>query len=142
MRTRLKAARNREHALENALDLLADGIALLRRDGRIVYLNEALRALAARGRDFRIDRGGVEFSTPDLRGRFAAALNAVTRVRDPSAAAGPTDFAVPRDHGMPAYTVSIRPLLRNRSETTDTPTRWRCCWFTIRCTGLLRRSRC
>jgi DNA-binding CsgD family transcriptional regulator len=121
MRTRLKAARNRENALENALDLLADGIALLRRDGRIVYVNEALRALAARGRDFRIDRGGIEFSAPDLRGRFAAALDAVARVRDSSAAAGPTDFAVPRDHGLPAYTVSMRPLLRDRSEMTDTP---------------------
>jgi DNA-binding CsgD family transcriptional regulator/PAS domain-containing protein len=121
MRTRLKAVRNRENALENALDLLVDGIALLRRDGRIVYLNEALRALAARGQDFRIDRGGIEFSTPDLRGRFAAALDAVARVQDPSAAAGLTDFAVPRDHGMPTYIVSIRPLLRYRNEIADTP---------------------
>jgi DNA-binding CsgD family transcriptional regulator len=118
MRAHLKTIPDGEDALENALDLLTDGIALLRQDGRIVYLNEALRMLAARGHDFRIDRNAVEFSTPEPRGRFAAALSAVVRVQDPSAAAKPSDFAVPRDHGLPAYTVSVRPLRRTRRQST------------------------
>jgi DNA-binding CsgD family transcriptional regulator/PAS domain-containing protein len=117
MRSRLKAVPNGENELERALDLLADGIALLRRDGTIVYINNALRNLASRGNDFRINRDAVEFSTPDLRGRFAAALSAVDRVLDPSAATSPTDFAVPRDRGLPAYTVSVRPLMRDRART-------------------------
>jgi PAS domain-containing protein len=90
-------------------DLLTDGIALLRKDGRIVYANEALRALASSGHDFRIDRDAIEFSTPDLRSRFAGALNAVTQIADPRMATSQTDFAVPRDHGLAAYTVSVRP---------------------------------
>jgi DNA-binding CsgD family transcriptional regulator len=48
-------------------------------------------------------------------------LSAVERIQDPSAAATPTDFAVPRDHGLPAYTVSLRPLMRNRTQMTDNP---------------------
>ena len=113
MRARLNTIPDRENALENALDLLTDGIALLRRDGAIVYLNEALRTLASRGEDFRINRNAVEFATADLRGRFAAALNVVARRQDPSAES-PVDFAVSRDRGLPAYTVSVRPLLRGR----------------------------
>jgi DNA-binding CsgD family transcriptional regulator len=114
-----KPVPDRENALEDALDLLADGIALLRRDGRIVYVNQALRALAAGGRDFRIDGDAIEFSTQDLRGRFAAALGAVARAQDASAsaAAGPADFAVARE-GLPAYTVSVRPLVRGRTQTS------------------------
>jgi DNA-binding CsgD family transcriptional regulator/PAS domain-containing protein len=115
MRIPLKAVPDRENALENALDLLADGIALLRRDASIVYVNEALRNLAAHGHDFRIDRNAVEFASPDLRSRFAAALSAVTQVGDPSATTDPIDFAVPRDQGLPAYTVSVRPLMRTRT---------------------------
>lgn len=114
MRLHLKAVPGRENALENALDLLTDGIALLRQDASIVYINEALRNLAARGHDFRIDRNAVEFSSPDLRGRFAAALGAVAQVGDSSAT---TDFAVPRDEGLPAYMVSVRPLMRTRTQT-------------------------
>ena len=112
MQIHLNAAPDHENALENALDLLTDGIALLRRDASIVSVNEALRNLATRGHDFRIDRNALEFSSPDLRDRFAAALSAVAQVGDPSAA---TDFAVPRDQGLPAYTVSVRPLLRTRT---------------------------
>lgn len=116
MRARLKIIRDRENALENALDLLTDGIALLRRDGAIVYVNEALRMLAARGQDFRIDRNAVEFSTADLRGRFAAALSVVAHPQGPLAES-PVDFAVSRDRGLPAYTVSIRPLLRTGTQS-------------------------
>jgi DNA-binding CsgD family transcriptional regulator len=100
----------RENLLASALDLLADGIALLGRDGGIVYVNEALRMLAARGSDFRIERNAIEFSGAHSRGRFAAALGAAQRIQEPTTAFRPTDFAVARDNGLPPYTVSVRPL--------------------------------
>jgi DNA-binding CsgD family transcriptional regulator/PAS domain-containing protein len=120
MRTRIEAATERNSLFENALDLLSDGIALLGRGGKLVYVNEALRLLAAREKDFRIDRNAVEFSTPELRSRFAAALGAAERVRDPATAFLPTDFAVPREDGMPPYTISVRPL-RARREAAQNP---------------------
>jgi DNA-binding CsgD family transcriptional regulator len=107
----------REDLFENALELLSDGIALLRRDGGLVFVNDALRHLAARNRDFRIDRNAIEFAAPELRSRFAAALGAVERVHHLDAACLPTDFAVPRE-GLPPYTISVRPLLRAGGETT------------------------
>src|SRR5262249_36727939 len=102
----------REDLYKSALDLLADGIALLRRDGAIVYVNEALRRLAADGNEIRIERNAIGFSSPDMRSRFAHALGAAERVHDPDAAFLATDFAVPRDEGLPPYTVSVRPLWR------------------------------
>jgi DNA-binding CsgD family transcriptional regulator len=106
----------RENLFANALDLISDGIALLRHDGAIVYVNEALRRLAARGRDFRIDRDTVEFASGDLRSRFAHALGAVARRGEPDAAFMTTDFAVPREGSLPPYTVSVRPLVRARDQ--------------------------
>jgi PAS domain-containing protein len=91
---------NREDLFENALDLIADGIAVLRHDGGIVYANSALRHLAESNGDFRVDRNMIEFATPDLRHRLAAALVAVER--DPEFI---TDFAVARDDGRSPYTV-------------------------------------
>jgi DNA-binding CsgD family transcriptional regulator len=108
----LEAFAARENLFASALDLLADGIALLGRDGGIVYVNEALRMLAARGCDFRIVRNAIEFSSADSRGRFAAALVAARRVQVPATAFLPADFAVPRDNGLPPYIVSVRPLPR------------------------------
>src|SRR5215469_8808543 len=64
---------------ERALDLLSDGIALLRRDGSIVYANAALRHLAAADGELRIERNAVAFSTRSLRDRFAGALSAAER---------------------------------------------------------------
>jgi DNA-binding CsgD family transcriptional regulator len=121
MRASLTAVPAHASALEDALDQLADGVALLRRDGEIIHANETLRILAARGNDFRVDRKTVEFPTPDLRSRFAAALSAVQRIEDPAAAFSLTDFAVPRDHGLPPYTVSLRPLTRARTDATHSP---------------------
>jgi DNA-binding CsgD family transcriptional regulator len=112
MTAQIEAAVTRENLFASALDLLADGIALLGRDGGIVYVNEALRMLAARGGDFRIERNAIEFSRADSRGRFAAALGAAHRVREPAVGFRPADFAVPRDNGLPPYTVSVRPLPR------------------------------
>ena len=110
-------APTREELFENALDLLSDGIALLRRDGAIVYANTALHHLAEHSRDFRIDRNAMEFATPDLRRRFAVALGAVARMHHLQAARLATDFAVQREDGLPPYTVSVRPLLRAGEQT-------------------------
>jgi PAS domain S-box-containing protein len=105
---------SREDLYESALDLLADGIALLKRDGAIVYVNEALRRLAAQGNEIRIERNAIEFADPDLRSRFARAMGAVERAHDGDAATIATDFAVPREDGQTPYTVSVRPLARGR----------------------------
>jgi PAS domain S-box-containing protein len=105
---------SRENLYESALDLLADGIALLKRDGAIVYVNEALRRLAAAGSEIRIERNVIEFANPDLRNRFVQAICAVARGRDPDSAWPATDFAVPRENGRPPYTVSVRPLSRGK----------------------------
>jgi PAS domain S-box-containing protein len=105
---------SRENLYESALDLLADGIALLRRDGAIVYVNAALRRLASAGNEIRIERNTIEFVSPDLRSRFAQAICAVARGRDPDLAWPAADFAVPREDGAPPYTVSVRPLTRGR----------------------------
>jgi PAS domain S-box-containing protein len=105
---------SREDLYESALDLLADGIALLKRDGAIVYVNEALRRLAAAGNEIRIERNAIEFASPDLRSRFARAMGAVERVHDGEATTIATDFAVPREHGQPPYTVSVRPLAHSK----------------------------
>lgn len=107
---------SRQDLYESAFDLLADGIALLKRGGAIVYVNEALRRLAAGGNEIRIARNAIEFACPDLRSRLAHALGAVDRVHDPDAVHLATDFAVPRDEGLPPYTVSVRPLSRGGSD--------------------------
>lgn len=116
MRKLLQAVTARDKLLESALDLLADGIALLRRDGTIVHCNEALRHQAGQDHDFRISGDAVEFSRADLRSRYAAALSAVERVHDADAAVLAADFAVPRAKGLPPYTVSVRPLAKEGSE--------------------------
>lgn len=121
MRAQLTAVPARTDALEDAFNLLADGVALLSRDGRIVYANEALRMMAASGGDFRLDRDTVAFSSTELRSRFTAALGAALRAGDPSAAFALTDFAVPREDGAPPYTVSLRPLSRARTDTQHNP---------------------
>jgi PAS domain S-box-containing protein len=105
---------SRQDLYESALDLLADGIALLKRDGAILYVNDALRRLAAAGSEIRIERNAIEFTSPDLRSRFAQAMGAVERMRDPDLSQPAIDFAVPREDGQPPYTVSVRPLSRGK----------------------------
>jgi DNA-binding CsgD family transcriptional regulator len=121
LRTRLRTVGERNNNFENALDLLADGVALLRADGKIAYANETLLNLATRGREFRITRDGIEFSDSDVGSRFAAALSGARQLHEPSSALCPADFAVPREHGLPAYTVSMRPLVRVLTQTTHHP---------------------
>ena len=118
--TRLRTAGDRGGVLENALEWLADGVALLHADGDIVYANDTFRVLAQRGDAFRTTGRTIEFATHGARRLFEAALGAVKKIGDPSDDGLPTDFLVPRRDGMPAYIVSVRPLLRGKARETQT----------------------
>ena len=114
---RLKFDGERGGILENALEWLTYGVALLRADGEVVYANNTLRALAERGDGFRIADRAIEFTEPTARRCFEAALGAVERIGDPTRDAGLDDFLAPRGEEKAAYTVSVRPLVRDESRT-------------------------
>ena len=97
--TRLRTAGDRGGVLENALEWLADGVALLHADGDIVYANDTFRVLAQRGDAFRTTGRTIEFATHGARRLFEAALGAVKKIGDPSDHGLPTDFLVPRRDG-------------------------------------------
>ena len=95
------------------------GVALLRANGQIVYASDTLRHFAQRSDGFRISDCEIEFVAPDARRRFDAALGAAKRIGDASSAECPADFPVPRGNGMPAYVVSVRPLVRWKARVTQ-----------------------
>jgi DNA-binding CsgD family transcriptional regulator/GAF domain-containing protein len=116
MATRLRGAKQATDAFERALDWLADGAALLRKDGRVLYSNDAFDAIAGHNDGLRIVRGRIEFAAPQAQARLAAALAAICQLTggDPETAEH-ADFPAPRATDMPAYVVSLRPLLAARS---------------------------
>jgi DNA-binding CsgD family transcriptional regulator len=111
MAQRLRTAANHGKAFEDAIGWLTDGIALLRADGSIVYVNAAMSVFAESGNGIRIVGRCLEFTELRARDCFNAALGAIARLGDPSLDARQTDFSVPRDHGMPALIASVRPLV-------------------------------
>jgi DNA-binding CsgD family transcriptional regulator len=99
-------------SLERALDWLADGVALIARDGRVLYANESLGAIAQRNDGVRIRRGIIDFASVDARTRFDAALGHVCRLRSGDDGTQVfADFPVARGI-VPPYVVSVRPLAR------------------------------
>jgi DNA-binding CsgD family transcriptional regulator len=117
---RLRDAQRKSDAFEHTLDWLSDGAALVRRDGRVLYANQAFEAIVRRHDGLRIARGTVEFESPQAHVRFAAALAAVCRLDngDP-AALDQADFPAPRAAGAPAYIVSLRPLVEAKRGRGD-----------------------
>jgi DNA-binding CsgD family transcriptional regulator len=110
---RLKRTAAAGRSLESALDWLADGVALVRPDGSILFANEALRAIARRGDGLRIVKGALVFHGPETRARFARAIGAVVLLRAGDAnSPAAMDLAVDRELGMPPYLLSVRPLPR------------------------------
>jgi DNA-binding CsgD family transcriptional regulator len=107
---RLENAGDARASLEAALDWLADGAAVLGRDGAVLHANRAMRDVAGAGDGIRIAKGGLQFADPRAARRLASALAAVERLRDgePDAAG---DFAAARPSGAPPYLVSVRPAL-------------------------------
>lgn len=110
--TRLKRAAAHGRSLKAALDWLADGVALIRADGTILYANDALQAIARRADGLRIRKGAFVFADSETRARFAAAMTVVARLHAGDvASAGATDHAIARGAGMLPYLLSMRPLL-------------------------------
>jgi len=102
------------HSLERALDWLADGVAVVRADGMVVYANATLQAIARRNDGIRLRKGSIEFAAAEARARFAAAAAAIARLRsgDPQTS---TDFVAARSSGEAPYVVSVRPLFESES---------------------------
>lgn len=107
-------------SFEAALDWLPDGAALTRADGRLLYANQSLQAIARAGDGVRTARGRLEFGTADMRRRYAEALAALNRTRCGEVRiAAAMDFAAMRPSGAPPYLVSIRPLPHTGGRWTE-----------------------
>lgn len=119
---RLKGAGDARHSLEHALDWLADGVALVRFDGKVVYSNAAFQAIARRGDGLGIRRGLVDIAAAEARARFESAIGDMARLQGGDVVRSSTaEFPVPRSSGAPPYLVAVRPLLDKAGRTDDGP---------------------
>jgi DNA-binding CsgD family transcriptional regulator len=108
---RLKGGDDVRRSLEHALDWLADGVALVRADGAVIYANEALRSIVRRGDAIAIRKGRMAFSASEAKTLLERALAGAARLRRGEVRTAVTsDFPVKRSTGAPAYLVSVRPL--------------------------------
>jgi len=110
MSRRLRSVGDTRNALERALDWLADGVALLQADGRIVYANRAFEALARRNEGIRLNRATIELADSEAKIRLDAALAAVHRLRAGGSQDASADFPATRASGGPPYLISVRPI--------------------------------
>jgi DNA-binding CsgD family transcriptional regulator len=109
---RLAEAAALDRSLMRALDLVADGVALVRADGAVVHANAAFQAIARRGDGIAIRNGMVDFADAPARARFADAIAGIYRLRAGETAASQSrDLPARRPSGLPAYVLSVRPLV-------------------------------
>lgn len=114
---RLRSGAAAARSLERAFDWLTDGVALIARDGTVLYANEVLQDIA-RGKGIAIRKGMLVFDSPEARGRYAEAIGAILRLRDGHAdKVVPQDFPAARSPATPPCLVSLRPLMRGARET-------------------------
>lgn len=110
------------HPLERALDWLADGVALIRAGGRVLYANDSFRAIARRSDGIALRQGTIQLVGVDARARLNAAIAAAfERGGGAPGMSAVTDFPVPRPDGAPPYLLSIRPLLQGKREAPGEP---------------------
>lgn len=111
MARRLKSAGESRDVLERTLDWLADGVALLRADGTIVYANDSFQAIARHNDGIRIRKNTIEFADSEARTRFNAAIASALKLRTGEQnGAAITDFRAARSAGVQSYFVSVRPV--------------------------------
>lgn len=108
------------HSLERALDWLADGVALIRAGGGVIYINDSFRAIAQRSDGIALRQGTIRIASAPARARLDAAVAAAFGPR--SAAPGAvSDFAAPRGNGALPYLLSVRPLMDREREDRSEP---------------------
>jgi DNA-binding CsgD family transcriptional regulator/PAS domain-containing protein len=108
---RLRTAGDTRDCLERALDWLAEGVALVRADGAVVYANHRFEEIVRRGDGLRLRKREIEFATPQARDRFGSALAAAARLKNGTvASAGAIDFVAAGSASSTPYVVSVRPL--------------------------------
>lgn len=112
---RLGQSATRSH-LERALDLLSDGVTLLRGDGAIVFINTAFQAMLRSGDGVRVKKGAIAFEAPAARTRLAAALSSTRQSREGGPRNASADFSAARPSGAPPYLASVRPLPRKHRQ--------------------------
>jgi DNA-binding CsgD family transcriptional regulator len=115
MTRRMRGTNAADRSFKAALDWLTDGVALLRADGHVLYVNETFQALARRADGIRIHRGTVEIADPAARALFVKAIGAAGKARG-SFKLGSGDIAAPRQADTPPYIVSVRPLVQAARE--------------------------
>jgi PAS domain-containing protein/DNA-binding CsgD family transcriptional regulator len=109
---RLKNTGETHDVLERTLDCLADGVAVLRSDGTVIYANESFQAIARRSDGISIRKNAIEFTDSEARTKYKAAVAAVLKLRagESDSPAG-NDFMAARSVSGQSYLISIRPLL-------------------------------
>jgi len=112
---RLNLAADARRSVEQTLDWLADGVALIDKDGATTYANDAL-ALMIRAHDgITTKEQRIEFADGAARRQYAAARQAIAQLGDGDPLGGGGDFFARRRSGAPAYLVSVRPLGAEKS---------------------------
>ena len=107
-------------SLEQTVDWLADGVALVLRDGRIAYANRAFRIIADQQDGILVQAERIGFAGAAAKRSFDLALARVGCLRAGEAVAVATvDFAAPRPSEAPSYIVSVRPILDHESYGTQ-----------------------
>jgi DNA-binding CsgD family transcriptional regulator/PAS domain-containing protein len=119
---RLRRSDAAPRALERTLNWLADGAALIRGDGAVIYVNEALQAMARRNEGIRLGKRRIEFASHDANVRYAQAVaSACGLSQGELAGTSRPDFPAPRRSGGPHFLVSVRPLVRAVREARQGP---------------------
>ncbi len=98
---------DKRQQLERSLDWLADGVALLRADGAVLYANESLRIIARKEDGIRLGKSVLEFVDAQAREQLAAVL----RLKTGELGVGAVDFIAARTGQRQPYLVSVRPLV-------------------------------
>jgi DNA-binding CsgD family transcriptional regulator len=106
---------------ERALDWLADGVALIRAGGQVLYSNQSFRAIAQRDDGIAVRRGMIQVVGAAARTRLNAAIvGALAPVEVDRQLSALADFPVSRED-MPPYLVSVRPLVGREREDGAEP---------------------
>ena len=108
---RLKRISDTRAAFERTLDWLADGVALIGKNGAVLHANESFQTLVRRKDGIRLKDNVIEFLDAAARDKFSAALASVLRVGATKLDAAPlADFVAARSGTRQSYLVSVRPL--------------------------------